>query len=40
MAIRDQNVLDRVNTLNTNLETGNIAEVQRNISNRLFGVLD
>lgn len=40
MAIRDQNVLNRVNTLNTNLETGNIAEVQRNISNRLFGVLD
>ncbi len=40
MAFRDQNVLNRVNTLNTNLETGNIAEVQRNISNRLFGVLE
>ena len=40
MAFRDQNVLNRVNTLNTNLESGNIPEIQRNISNRLFGVLD
>ena len=40
MAIRDSNVLDRVNTLNTNLENTNTAEIQRNISNRLFGVLD
>lgn len=40
MAIRDSNVLDRVNTLNTNLENANTAEIQRNISNRLFGVLD
>ena len=40
MAIKDPNVLNRVNTLNTNLENANIAEVERNISNRLFNVLE
>ena len=40
MAIKDPNVFNRINTLNTNLENANIAEIQRNISNRLFGVLD
>ena len=40
MAHRDPNVFNRINTLNTNLENSNIAEVQRNIANRLFGVLD
>lgn len=40
MAHKDPNVLNRINTLNTNLENANITEIQRNISNRLFGVLD
>ena len=40
MAIRDQNVLNRVNTLNTNLENANITEIERSVSNRLFNVLE
>lgn len=40
MAINDPNVINRINTLNANLENANTAEIQRNISNRLFGVLD
>ena len=45
MAIKDPNVLNRINTLNTNLENtnlenANITEIQNNISHRLFGVLD
>jgi hypothetical protein len=40
MAKRSEEVLNKINTLNTNLENANIAEVQKNISNRLFGVLD
>ena len=33
-------MLSKVNTLNTNLENANIEAVQRDVSNRLFGVLD
>jgi hypothetical protein len=40
MAIKDPNVLDRINTLNTNLENANIAEVEKNISTNLFNVLE
>ena len=40
MAIKDPNVLNRINTLNTNLENANIAEIERNISNSLFNVLE
>lgn len=40
MAIKDPNILNRINALNTNLENANITEIQNNISNRLFGVLD
>lgn len=40
MAIKDPNVLNRVNTLNTNLENANIAEIERNISSSLFNVLE
>lgn len=40
MAIKDQNVLDRINTLNTNLENNAVSEIERNISNSLFNVLE
>jgi len=40
MAHKDPNVFNRINTLNSNLENGNIAEVQKDISTRLFGVLE
>jgi len=40
MTINDPNVINRINTLNANLENANTAEIQGNISNRLFGVLD
>jgi len=40
MAIKDPNVLNRVNALNENLENANITEVQRNISTRLFNALE
>lgn len=40
MAIKDPNVLNRLNTLNTNLENGDIAKVEENISKRLFDVLE
>ena len=40
MAIKDPNVFNRINTLNTNLENANIAEIEKNISSRLFNVLD
>jgi hypothetical protein len=40
MAIKDPNVLNRLNTLNTNLEKGDIAKVEENISKRLFDVLE
>ena len=43
MAIKDPNILNRVNTLNTNLENAkeeDIAEIEKNISSRLFNVLE
>lgn len=40
MAIKDSNVLNRLNTLNTNLENGDVAKVEENISKRLFWVLE
>ena len=40
MAKRNEEVLNKVNTLNTNLENANIAEIEKNISSRLFNVLD
>ena len=40
MALRDPNVLNRVNALNTNLENANIAEIEMNVSKRLFNVLE
>ena len=40
MAIKDPNVLNRLNTLNTNLENGDIAKIEENISKRLFWVLE
>lgn len=40
MAIRDSNVLNRVNTLNTNLENNNVAEIERNVWTSLFNVLE
>ena len=40
MALRDPNVLNRVNALNTNLENTNIAEIEMNVSKRLFNVLE
>ena len=39
MALRNDEVLNRVNTLWENLNNMNIAEIQRNISDRLFWVL-
>ena len=40
MAIKDPNVLNRINTLNTNLEKGDIAKVEENIWKMLFNVLE
>jgi hypothetical protein len=40
MAIKDPNVLNRINTLNTNLENANITEIEKNISDMLFNVLE
>ena len=40
MAIRSEEVLNKVNTLNTNLENANIPEIQRDISKRVFGILN
>ena len=40
MAIKDPNVLDKINTLNTNLENNVVGEIERNISNSLFNVLE
>ena len=40
MAIKDPNVLNKINTLNTNLEDADVARVEENISNRLFNVLE
>ena len=40
MAIKNPNVLNRLNTLNTNLENANIKEVEKDISGKLFNVLE
>jgi len=40
MAIKDPNVLNKINTLNTNLENADIAKIEENISKRLFNVLE
>lgn len=40
MAIKDPNVLNRINTLNTNLEKADIAKVEENIWKMLFNVLE
>ena len=40
MAIKDPNVLNRINTLNTNLENADIAKVEENIWKMLFNVLE
>ena len=40
MSTRNPNVLNRINTLNTNLENANIPEIQRDISKRLFNILE
>ena len=40
MAIKDPNVLNRINTLHTNLDSGNIEELEKNVSTRLFWVLE
>ena len=40
MAIKDPLVLGRINTLNTNLESNNITEIERNVTTNLCNVLE
>ena len=40
MAIKDSNVLNKINTLNTNLEKGDTTEIEKNISSSVFNVLE